>query len=103
MATIENVIAKFLEGHGLWPQDCSAVIAKMKATSNKSLRWSDDETAYPAMMLEVLKASAHEKALEHLPPKHFARALLAASGGRDTHINTDWLAASDSDEVDRLA
>lgn len=74
--TIQQKLEQSLVDNGMWPQQANTVIEAMKEEDRAMEgRWSEDENAYPPMMITVLFLTAKNKALlwakENCPDAYF--------------------------------
>lgn len=79
--TVENHIKTELINHGLWPNEAEIVIESLKEDLQKVIvKWSDDCSAYPPVLINTLFSLSKVKAIEYIDknaPNHFARNLLS--------------------------
>jgi hypothetical protein len=78
MATIWEAVEKHLVDKMLWPAEARAIVSEVIAKDDTGVRWDEQVSAYPAMLLVVLKLTVNHAAkawLAQNKPMHFARAM----------------------------
>jgi hypothetical protein len=79
--TINESLTTTLINHGLFPEQASEVMRRVRENSDESMqnRWYDEVEGYPPQLLNILLYTAKQEALDYIDetcPKAWFRPLL---------------------------